>query len=274
MTSQVTGIEFLSKTRNVYENELSFAGRGLKLNKRDDVKELVDEIRKMKRMQVLRLEGNTISPEAADELARALESHPELERFIGNDIFTGRLKDEIPLALRSICGAIDKSGAHLVELNMCDNAFGPIGLEGLVSFLQSACCYSLKEIRMHNNGLGQDGAKKFASALEQCYLNSNKKFALRVFVCGRNRLEFEGSRALSAVLKQLGSLEELQMPQNGIRPNGIEFIADACAHNKKLRIINLNDNTFRKPGGDSMARVNNLLLLLLFYIILIMKKNQ
>lgn len=254
MTSQVTGIEFLSKTRNVYANELSFAGRGLKLNKREDVKELVDEILKMKQMQVLRLEGNTISPEAAEELARALEKHPELERFIGNDIFTGRLKDEIPLALKSICGAIDKSGAHLVEINMCDNAFGPIGLEGLVNFLQSPCCYSLKEIRMHNNGLGQDGAKKFAAALEKCYLNSGKKFALRVFVCGRNRLEFEGSRALSAVLKQIGTLEEIQMPQNGIRPNGIEFIADACAHNKNLRVINLNDNTFRKPGGDSMAR--------------------
>jgi Ran GTPase-activating protein 1 len=48
---------------------------------------------------VLRLEGNTISPEAAEELAKVLVKHPEFERFIGNDIFTGRLKDEIPLSL-------------------------------------------------------------------------------------------------------------------------------------------------------------------------------
>ncbi len=48
---------------------------------------------------MLRLEGNTISPEAAEELAKVLVKHPEFERFIGNDIFTGRLKDEIPLSL-------------------------------------------------------------------------------------------------------------------------------------------------------------------------------
>ncbi len=47
---------------------------------------------------MLRLEGNTISPEAAEELAEAIGKQ-KLERFIGNDIFTGRLKDEIPLAL-------------------------------------------------------------------------------------------------------------------------------------------------------------------------------
>jgi Ran GTPase-activating protein 1 len=47
----------------------------------------------------LRLEGNTIAPLAAEVLGKALEKHPEIERFIGNDIFTGRLKDEIPLSL-------------------------------------------------------------------------------------------------------------------------------------------------------------------------------
>lgn len=34
--SLVTDIEHLSKTRNSYSNELSFAGRGLKLNTKED----------------------------------------------------------------------------------------------------------------------------------------------------------------------------------------------------------------------------------------------
>ena len=63
------------------------------------VKEICDEILNKENLQVLRLEGNTISPEAAEELGKVLVKHPEFERFIGNDIFTGRLKDEIPLAL-------------------------------------------------------------------------------------------------------------------------------------------------------------------------------
>jgi hypothetical protein len=41
MASQVTGIEFLSKTRQTYSNELSFAGRGLKLNTEDDGRTLI-----------------------------------------------------------------------------------------------------------------------------------------------------------------------------------------------------------------------------------------
>ncbi len=36
--SLITDIEHLSKTRNTYSNELSFAGRGLKLNSRQDGK--------------------------------------------------------------------------------------------------------------------------------------------------------------------------------------------------------------------------------------------
>ena len=60
--------------------------------------ELKQAILNTNNLKVLRLEGNTISPEAAEELAEAIEKQ-KLERFIGNDIFTGRLKDEIPLAL-------------------------------------------------------------------------------------------------------------------------------------------------------------------------------
>lgn len=217
-------------------------------------RQLAKEIEEKENLKVLRLEGNTIAPDAAEELAKALEKQ-KLERFIGNDIFTGRLKDEIPLALRSMCGALDRSGARLVEINMSDNAFGPIGLNALMDFFQAGCCFSLKEFRLHNNGLGPEGAKKLATSLEKCYHNSGGKFALRVFICGRNRLEYEGAKAVSNSLKLMGSLEEIQMPQNGIRPNGIEFIADACANNPNLRIVNFNDNTFRSSGGELMAKV-------------------
>ena len=154
-----------------------------------------------------------------------------------------------------MCGAIDRSGAHLVEINMSDNAFGPIGLEALMEFFQAGCCYSLRELRLHNNGLGPDGARKLAYSLEHGWRNSGQKLALKVFVCGRNRLEYEGAKAISNSLKLIGTLEEIQMPQNGIRPNGIEFVADACAGNPNLRTINLNDNTFRSIGGEWMARV-------------------
>lgn len=254
LKSQITDIEHLSKTRASYDNEVSFAGRGLKLNTRDDVKEINAVIQKSPNMKVLRLEGNTVAPEAAEELAKALKETKSLERFIANDLFTGRLKDEIPLALRSMCGAIDFSGAKLVEINMSDNAFGPIGLDALMEFFQAGCCHSLRELRLHNNGLGPQGAQKLALSLEQGWRKSGQKMALKTFVCGRNRLEYEGCKAISNTLKLIGTLEEIQMPQNGIRPNAIEFIADACACNPNLRTINMNDNTFRSVGAEWMAK--------------------
>lgn len=205
-------------------------------------------------LRVLRLEGNTISPEAAEELAKALKQKKTLERFIGNDLFTGRLKDEIPLALRSMCGAIDISGAKLVEINMSDNAFGPIGLEALMEFFQSGCCHSLQELRLHNNGLGPQGAQKLAHSLENGWRKSGEKMSLKVFVCGRNRLEYDGTKSISNTLGLIGTLEEIQMPQNGIRPNAIEFVAKACANNPQLKTINMNDNTFRSVGAEWMAK--------------------
>lgn len=254
MKSQITDIEHLSKTKNIYDCELSFAGRGLKLNTKEDVKELYDEIMAKTDLKVLRLEGNTIAPAAAEELGKALKERKTLERFIGNDLFTGRLKDEIPLALRSICGSIDISGARLVEINMSDNAFGPIGLDALIEFFQSGCCHSLQELRLHNNGLGPQGAQKLAHSLEQGWRKSGEKMALKVFVCGRNRLEFEGAKSVSNTLGMIGTLEEIQMPQNGIRPNAIEFIAKACLSNPNLRTINMNDNTLRTIGAEWMAK--------------------
>ena len=51
------------------------------------------------------------------------------------------------------------AGAQLVELDLSDNAFGPNGVEGIVDLLKSKTCYTLKELRLNNNGLGTTGGK-------------------------------------------------------------------------------------------------------------------
>lgn len=87
---------------------------------------------------------------------------------------------------------------------MSDNAFGPIGVEGLASLLRSSSCFALEELRLNNNGLGITGGKLLAQALTDCYQSSaklGKPLALKVFIAGRNRLENEGAKALAAVFK-------------------------------------------------------------------------
>ena len=39
---------------------------------------------------------------------------------------------------------INKAGAKIVELDLSDNALGPVGVEGMVDFMCSASCYTLE----------------------------------------------------------------------------------------------------------------------------------
>lgn len=56
----------------------------------------------------------------------------------------------------------------------------------------------------------------------------------------------------------IGTLEELAMPQNGINHPGISALADAVAVNKRLRVLNLNDNTFTEKGAKAIAQVGTI----------------
>lgn len=51
------------------------------------------------------------------------------------------------------------NGAHIVEINLSDNAFGPIGVKGLERFLSSSACFTLEELRLNNCGMGSMGGK-------------------------------------------------------------------------------------------------------------------
>ena len=50
-------------------------------------------------------------------------------------------------------------GAKLVELDVSDNAFGPNGMNGIMDLLVHPSCFTLKELRLNNNGLGPTGGK-------------------------------------------------------------------------------------------------------------------
>lgn len=248
----------LAKTVVDEQYELSFKGKGLKLDTAKDANDIVAEIKKCKVMTALRMEGNTLGVDAAKAIAETLEARKEFQHAHWSDMFTGRLKAEIPKALEFLGAAIMKAGAGLVVLDLSDNAFGPNGIVGLVALLKSSSCYTLQELRLNNNGLGVTGGKVLAECLTECHQSSvkaGKPLKLKVFVSGRNRLENPGATALAAVFKALGSLEEVAMPQNGIYAEGITALAEAFAENKNLRVMNLSDNTFTQKGAKNMAKV-------------------
>ena len=238
------------------EVELSFDGQGLKLNSEEDAREVCEKISSQGAINTLTFSGNTIGIEAAGAIGRALETHPELRRAHWKDMFTGRMKTEIPPALVNMTRGLMVAKARLVELDLSDNAFGPVGMEGLKTFLKSPSCFSLQELKLNNTGCGVTGGKMLANLLLDCYERSKAvghPLALKVFILGRSRQENEGATALAKVFKLMGSLEEVVMPQNGIYHEGLTALADAFSSNPNLRILNMNDNTFTAKGAKAMA---------------------
>ncbi|XP_009075278.1 PREDICTED: ran GTPase-activating protein 1 [Acanthisitta chloris] len=238
--------ESLAKTK-VAGGQLSFKGQSLKLNTAEDAEEVIKQIEEFDGLEALRLEGNTVGVEAAKVIAKALEKKCELKRCHWSDMFTGRLRSEIPPALISLGDALITAGAQLVELDLSDNAFGPDGVRGFEALLKSPACYTLQELKLNNCGMGIGGGKSWKSSAQ------GKPLALKIFVAGRNRLENDGATALAEAFGIIGTLEEVHMPQNGINHPGITALAQAFAINPLLKVINLNDNTFTEKGAVAMA---------------------
>ncbi|XP_046734583.1 ran GTPase-activating protein 1 isoform X3 [Diprion similis] len=242
------------------ESGVSFNGKSLKLNSEADAEEVVKAIEKCQKLEYLDLEGNTLGPDAAKAVAKALEvKGTSLKRALWKDMFTGRMKTEIPLALEYLGTGLCAAQTRLVELDLSDNAFGPIGVQGLATLLSSSACFTLRELKLNNNGLGITGGKMLAKALLNCHENSSTEngtapLALRVFIAGRNRLENDGAEALAEVFTKLTTLEEISMPQNGIYHKGVAALAQALSVNPRLKILNLNDNTVGPEGARALAK--------------------
>lgn len=171
------------------------------------------------------------------------------------DIFTGRLITEIPIALSAICDSlVDK--AHLIEINLSDNAFGGRSVEPIVPFLSKNPSFQV--FRLNNNGLGPEGGTVIANALrENAAVRKatpvEQRSSLRTVICGRNRLEDGSAKAWAEAFEAHGTLVEVRMPQNGIRMDGSVALAEGLAKNAALEILDLQDNTLSQPGDQAFA---------------------
>lgn len=217
---------------------------------------MVQAINKCPRLNFLDIEGNTLGCEAAKHIGEALKKHPEFKRALWKDLFTGRMKTEIPLALIDLSNGIMHAQAQLTVLDLSDNALGPNGMSGLVDLIKSSSCYSLQELRLMNCGLGITGAKMLADALTHCFkksIDAGTPLELRVFAAGRNRLENEGAKALSAIFGEIQTLQEIIIPQNGIYHPGMKALAEALKKNVNMQVINFNDNTITAKGAEPLS---------------------
>ncbi|EDV54654.1 ran GTPase-activating protein [Drosophila erecta] len=240
------------------EQGISFQNKALTWNTAADVQDVVDALNKQTTVHYLNLDGNTLGVEAAKAIGEGLKRHPEFRKALWKNLFTRRLKTEIPEALKHLGAALNVAGAKLTVLDLSDNALGPNGMRGLEEFLRSPVCYSLQELLLYNCGLGPEGGSMLSKALIDLHANANEAgspLQLRVFIGSRNRLENDGATALAAAFKTLKTFEEIVLEQNSIYFDGVKALSESFKENSHLRVLNMNDNTLKSRGAEKIAEV-------------------
>jgi Ran GTPase-activating protein 1 len=80
------------------------------------------------------------------------------------------------------------------------------------------------------------------------------KSNLRVFHCGRNRLQKESMAAWGKTFAAHGGLEEVRLYQNGIFEQGFPVLIAGLSACPDLRYLDLQDNTISEQGSAAIAR--------------------
>lgn len=137
----------------------------------------------------MELSSNSIGSKVAVNLSEKINNLKNLQYANFSDIFVTRKLDEIPETLKNLISSIENKRIRI--LNLSDNAFGPVGIKQLQSFLKTA--KHLKELYIENCGLGPEGSELLFNSLKE---NPNIK-NLEFLKVSRNRLENKGAKALS-----------------------------------------------------------------------------
>lgn len=127
-------------------------------------------------------------------------------------------------------------------------------MDPIVPFLTTNRTFQI--LRLNNNGLGPEGGAIIADALYESAVLSEKdgkKSQLRTVICGRNRLENGSAPNWGKAFAKHGGLEEIRMPQNGIRAEGIAALVRGIAKCPGLKHLDLQDNTFSEENSKDGA---------------------
>lgn len=85
-------------------------------------------------------------------------------------------------------------------------------------------------------------------------LAENKDLRLEHFSAGRDRLENKGITALARVFQSMQSLVTIEVPQNGIKKDGMIALLEALkANSETLREVHIHDNWIKGEAIDGLV---------------------
>ena len=218
-----------------------------------DIAPHLDQVKSTGNLVEIDLAGNSYSEEVVRLIVDKFAGEKQIERAILKDMFTGRLKSTIPPAIGEFVRLFEEN-SRLTMLDLSDNAFGPLGARALKPILVNNP--SIEVLHINNNGLGPEGGRIIAEGLVESFevnvVKNGGRVALRTIVIGRNRLE-SSSIELAKAISRLPSVEQVCLPQNGIRPEWIGQFFINLRGASKLRVLDVQDNTMTESGTLALA---------------------
>lgn len=233
----------------------SLAGKQIKFDTKKDIESYLTDLLALDSVSKLDFSGNTIGIEASEALSSAILKHRNsIVEVNFSDLYTGRLNTEIPQSLQFLLPALLQCPG-LKVVNLSDNAFGLQTIDPIEDYLKKAV--SVEHLILSNNGMGPFAGARIGKSLFQLARAKQAagKPSLKTFICGRNRLENGSINYLAIGLRNHSDLETVRLYQNGIRPAGIaKLISQGLSKNKKLKVLDLQDNTITTTAAIPLAQ--------------------
>ncbi|CAK0901709.1 unnamed protein product [Prorocentrum cordatum] len=194
----------------------------------DNAKALAEALKANTALQRIKLSKNHIGDEGAKALAEALKANTALQR--------------IALKANTALKEIELSANHIGAIELGVNHIGDEGAKALAEALKANP--TLQRIDLCSNHIGAEGAKALAEALKA-------NTALQRIELSLNDIGDEGAKALAEVLKANTALKKIDLCSNHIGAEGAKALAEASKANTALKEINLRRNSI--PFEDVKA---------------------
>ena len=196
------------------------------------------QLKQLSNLRLLRLDYNYISEEAAESIARVINSNLFLESiFIGNNNFRSKGVIRVAKALRGLL--------HLKQIGLNNNGITEDAASDIAEAVNNN--NKLENLWLNNNDLKLTGINMITNTFQ--HLNT-----LKLLDLSNNGITAQATDGIAAVINNNPSLQTVALGNNKLE-TGVIKIANALKNIKDLRVLGLDNNCITDKAANAIANV-------------------
>ena len=208
----------------------------------EQIKNILDDLEKYKDKIVgIELCHNSIGEKCAEAIGEKMKQIKNLHKLDLSDCFVSRGAEVLPKCLRRLLEGV--VGLPIKELNLSDNALGPVAAPGYEFFFEKN--KTLEKLYIDNCGMGPIGTPSLMKILKE-----NKEMPLKVLKYSRNKMENVGCISVAELVEVKKTLKKIKISDNEFGFEGFERFAKAIKNNDNISWLDIHNNTMSKKFKD------------------------